>query len=565
MKKDNLLKAVKQAILQQAIQGKLTADWRAQHTDTEPASELLKRIKAEKQKLIAEKKIRKEKPLPPITQDEIPFELPDDWVWCRLGEIIVNSNNLNIHKEFSDDTLINYVDIDAVDNKSYKIKKAKTLPVKQLSSRARRVLKKDYILYSLVRPYLNNLAIIEDEKENYIGSTGLAVFDCLFIENKYIFWTLLTKYIENIYLSLMDGFNSPSITHDQFKNTIIPLPPLAEQKVIVEKVEKLMQQAEAISQGAHFKDFEIIDAKAYQLLKEYYYIKNMLDEIRKQKQNIIQLKQSILQEAIQGKLTEDWRKQSRKLSGPDTEPASELLKRIKAEKQKLIKEKKIRKEKPLPPITQDEIPFELPDGWVWCRFVDTAFIVRGGSPRPIGNYITTEKDGINWIKIGDTKNNSKYIYTTQQKIKKEGLKKSRYVEPGDFLLTNSMSFGKPYIMRTTGCIHDGWLLIKTPKSIINEDYLYYMLSSEYTYKSFKESARGGVVQNLNIDKVKETIIPIPPLAEQKAIVEKVENLMQKVSAMEEAINQSEQNAQMLMQAVLKEAFEGKKEEVEYVK
>ncbi|SFV66939.1 Type I restriction-modification system, specificity subunit S [hydrothermal vent metagenome] len=202
----------------------------------------------------------------------------------------------------------------------------------------------------------------------------------------------------------------------------------------------------------------------------------------------------------------------------------------------------------------------MPDGWVWCRFKDTAFIVRGGSPRPISNYITTAKDGINWIKIGDTKNNSKYIYSTQQKIKKEGLKKSRYVEPGDFLLTNSMSFGKPYIMRTTGCIHDGWLLIKTPKSIINEDYLYHMLSSSYTYTSFKKSARGAIVQNLNIDKVKGTIIPVPPLAEQKAIAKKVESLMQKVSQMEEEIKKSEENAQMLMQAILKEAFKSKEKE-----
>jgi len=279
----------------------------------------------------------------------------------------------------------------------------------------------------------------------------------------------------------------------------------------------------------------------------------LYSEIKNQQELLRILKQSILQEAIQGKLTEDWRKQNLNI-----EPASELLKRIKTEKEKLISEKKIRKEKPLPPITDEEIPFELPKGWVWCMFVDTAFIVRGGSPRPIGNYLTTDKDGINWIKIGDTKNDNKYIYSTQQKIKKDGLKKSRYVEPGDFLLTNSMSFGKPYIMRTTGCIHDGWLLIKTPREIIDEDYLYYMLSSNYTYKSFKESARGGVVQNLNIDKVKETIIPIPPLAEQEVIVEKVKTLMQKVSAMEEDIQQSEQNTKMLMQAVLKEAFTNNK-------
>src|SRR5690606_10940311 len=140
-----------------------------------------------------------------------------------------------------------------------------------------------------------------------------------------------------------------------------------------------------------------------------------------QKRLITALKQAVLQEAIQGKLTEEWRKQN-----PDVEPTSELLKRIKAEKAQLIKDKKIRKEKPLPPITEDEIPFELPDGWVWCRFVDIAEIARGGSPRPIGNYLTNDENGINWIKIGDTKNDDKFINSTREKIKPEGMKKSRF-------------------------------------------------------------------------------------------------------------------------------------------
>lgn len=285
---------------------------------------------------------------------------------------------------------------------------------------------------------------------------------------------------------------------------------------------------------------------------------SLLDsEIKNQKELITQLKQSILQEAIQGKLTADWRKQN-----PNTESASELLKRIKEEKNQLIRDKKIKKEKALPPITEEEIPFALPEGWVWCRFVDIAEIARGGSPRPIDNYLTNDENGINWIKIGDTKNDDKFINSTREKIKPEGMKKSRFVEPGDFLLTNSMSFGRPYIMRTTGCIHDGWLLIQYTKTFIEQDYLYSMLSSKYVYDSFKETARGGVVQNLNIDKARATIIPIPPLSEQQVIIEIVESLMEKCQALEKEIKTSESNTQKLMQAVLKEAFEGKEEVVE---
>lgn len=268
------LSKLKKSILQEAIQGKLTEEWRSQNPINEPASELLKHIKAEKVKLIKEKKIKKEKPLPKILNEEIPFELPENWVWCRLGEVIVNADNLDIQKNLNPNEIINYVDIDAIDNKKQIIREAKVLPVGELSSRARRVLKSGQILYSLVRPYLNNLAIVEVDKPNYIGSTGFAVFDCIRIENKYVFWLLLSKYIEDIYLGFMDGFNSPSITHDQFRNTIIPIPPLEEQKAIVEKVEALMQKCQHLE-----------------------------NEIAKSETNAEMLMQAVLKEAFESKET----------------------------------------------------------------------------------------------------------------------------------------------------------------------------------------------------------------------------------------------------------------------
>lgn len=267
-----LLTQLKQSILQEAIQGKLTAEWRKQNPEVEPASELLQRIKAEKAQLIKDKVIKKEKPLPPITAEEIPFDLPEGWVWCRLGEIIVNADNLDIQKKLSPNEIINYVDIDAIDNKKQVIREAKALPVHELSSRARRVLKKGQILYSLVRPYLHNLAIVNEDKPNFIGSTGFAVFDCISVDNKYVFWLMLSKYIEDIYLDFMDGFNSPSITHDQFKSTIIPVPPVEEQKAIVEKVETLMQKCQALE-----------------------------DEIKTSEANAEMLMQAVLKEAFEGK------------------------------------------------------------------------------------------------------------------------------------------------------------------------------------------------------------------------------------------------------------------------
>jgi type I restriction enzyme S subunit len=168
--------------------------------------------------------------------------LPEGWEWCRLGEVVRFSDNLNIHSEYSPSQLINYIDIDAIDNKKQRIKEPKVLPVRELSSRARRVLKKGHVLYSLVRPYLHNLAIVEKEKEFLIGSTGFAVFTPILSSAKFLFWLLLSRYIEELYLKFMDGFNSPSITHEQFTSTLIPFPPYEEQKAIVEKVESLMEK-----------------------------------------------------------------------------------------------------------------------------------------------------------------------------------------------------------------------------------------------------------------------------------------------------------------------------------
>jgi len=152
--------------------------------------------------------------------------------------------------------------------------------------------------------------------------------------------------------------------------------------------------------------------------------------------------------------------------------------------------------------------------WETCLLQDVFQINRGGSPRPIHNFYTDEEDGINWIKIGDTKNTIKYITKTKQKIKPEAVKFSRQVSPGDFVLSNSMSFGKPYIMKISGCIHDGWLLLSPKTNKTNNDYLYNILSSDLIYQLFKKSTIGGVVDNLNIELVKKIRIPVPPIEKQ---------------------------------------------------
>ena len=170
------------------------------------------------------------------------------------------------------------------------------------------------------------------------------------------------------------------------------------------------------------------------------------------------------------------------------------------------------------PHYQQDVPFEVPISWEWCKLGTVNEIARGGSPRPIKDYLTNDVNGINWIKIGDTTKDGKYIDSVKERIRPEGVKKSRMVHKGDFLLTNSMSFGRPYILNVDGCIHDGWLVISPIGEAYMSDFLYYLLSSPYAFEQFTNVASGGVVTNLNSDKVADTKFPLPPLAEQKRIV-----------------------------------------------
>ena len=162
---------------------------------------------------------------------------------------------------------------------------------------------------------------------------------------------------------------------------------------------------------------------------------------------------------------------------------------------------------------------------MWVRLGFVTEIARGGSPRPIKAFLTTKGNGIPWIKIGDSDKGGKYINSTEEFIIKDAVSKSRMVHKGDFLLTNSMSFGRPYILNIGGCIHDGWLVISNIYNVFNVEYLYYLLSSRFAYYQFCKTVSGAVVKNLNTEKVADSIVPLPPLSEQKRIVAKIEELL----------------------------------------
>ena len=339
--------------------------------------------------------------------------------------------------------------------------------------------------------------IHEIDEPSYINQR-VALIRINKINTAYFYTVLSSPYLVDVIKSNKTSTND-NISMGLIEDFLIPLPPLIEQQRIVEKINFLEP-----------------------LIQDYDKYEKQLTEL--ESSFVDKLKKSILQYAIEGKLVKQ---------DQNDEPASVLLERIKAEKEALIKTGKIKRDKNESYIFQgddknyyeqiDYLP-PIPSNWKYIKLSFVIDVARGGSPRPIQDYLTTKSDGYNWIKIGDTDVNSKYITSTKEKIKKEGLYKTRLVHPGDFLLTNSMSFGHPYILKIDGCIHDGWLVLSDTIGVYDKDFLYYLLSSPYIYKSFCSSVGGSVVKNLNSDKVSNTIIPLISMNEQIKIANKLEKI-----------------------------------------
>ena len=284
---------------------------------------------------------------------------------------------------------------------------------------------------------------------------------------------ILLEYAEIVINSMslvpfVTGAAQPKLSQNMMNKIAIPVPPLEEQQRIVDVVKE------------SFKILDTID----ELQRAYVF-------------DVEVLKSKLIDAGIQGKLTEQL-------------PEDGVSEEIKGDDYIL---------------EQDKI-LDIPATWNWIRLGWAMEVERGGSPRPIKAFLTDSDDGINWIKIGDVEKDGKYIIQTREKIKPEGEKKSRKVYPGDFLLTNSMSFGRPYISKIEGCIHDGWLLLRNSKNVFDLDYLYWLLSSNYAYNQFVQKASGATVDNLNKDKVASAIIPLPPIQEQKRIASRIEELIQ---------------------------------------
>ena len=478
---------LKNSILQMAVQGKLVP----QDPNDEPASVLLERIRTEKERLIKEKKIKREKnpsvifkgadntPYEKIGDevrslaDEVPFDIPDSWEWVRirsLGEIVRGSGIKRNETVQQGLPCVRYGELYTTYQTSFT--SAVSFIAPDLYEKCKHFSYGD-VLMTLTGENKPDIA----KAVAYLGTEPIAASGDLAFWTRhgmnplFLSYIMASPYIIARKVALATGDIIVHISGDKLGTILLPVPPLAEQERIV----ACIQEAELVIENYAIK------ATALQKLQDSF------PEA---------LKKSILQEAVQGKLVPQ---------DPSDEPAEALLERIRAEKQRLIKEGKIKKDKHESVIFRrdnshyekldgvercidDELLFEIPDSWEWVRLGTVLEIARGGSPRPIQQYLTTEPDGINWIKIGDTDKGGKYIYKTKEKIRPEGVAKSRMVHSGDFLLTNSMSFGRPYILKSDGCIHDGWLVLSNRFECYSVDFLYYILSSPFAYYQFCDIA-----------------------------------------------------------------------------
>ena len=514
---------LKNSILQMAVQGKLVP----QDPNDEPASVLLERIRAEKERLIKEKKIKKEKnpsvifrgadnlPYekvgknePVCIVDEVPFDIPDSWEWVRLSSVVYNHGQTKPEKDFC------YIDIGSIDNQHQKLSAVETIiSPEKAPSRARKIIYKGDIIYSTVRPYLHNMCIIDRNFSKMpIASTGFAVFTChADFYNEFLFYYLMSpdfdSYANNVENS--KGVAYPAINDTRLYKALIPLPPVDEQHRIVDKIKSVLPEIEK---------YDLVETELSNMNRDF-------------PEN---LKRSILQWAVQGRLVPQ---------DPSDEPAEVLLERIRTEKQRLVKEGKIKKDKHESVIFRrdnshyekldgtercidDELPFEIPETWKWIR-LGTLFQHNTGKALNASNrdgqkltYITTSN--LYWDRF--VLDSLKEMFFTDSEIEK------CTVQQGDLLVCEGGDIGRAAIwnynmpMRIQNHIHR--LRAYVP---ICTRFFYYLF---YLYKGAGWiGGKGIAIQGLSSNAIHNLLFPLPPLKEQFRIVEKLDNALQKVNTL----------------------------------
>ena len=475
---------LRNSILQMAIEGKLTE----QRAEDGNASELLKEIKAEKAKLIAEKKIKKEKPLPEISENEIPFEIPDNWIWAYVGDLFMHNTgkamNSSVKKINKTGSIRKFITTSNVYWNKFELTNLKEMFFSD---------------DELERCTITTGDILICEGGAYYGRTAIwnKDYDICFQNHvhrlrKYknlinMFFYYIFYFYRNNGLMQSKGTAMPGLSSVVLHNTVIPLPPLAEQKRIVARLEEILPQVD---------EYE----KAY----------NELQELNKKFPD--NLKNSLLQMAIEGKLVEQRAEDGN---------ARDLLKEIQTEKAKLIAEKKIKKEKPLPEISEDEIPFEIPDNWVWCKLgmiSNYAQLKVKIKPQEITKNMWS-------LDLEDIEKNTgriiSKISTSERSIKGEKV----LFKKGNILYSKL----RPYLKKILIADEDG---ITTPELVpfniygdSYQEYFLWYLRSPYVDDTVNSVCYGVKMPRVGTDTMLNLLVPLPPLTEQKRIVAKLEQLL----------------------------------------
>ncbi len=513
---------LKNSILLMAVQGKLVP----QDPNDEPASVLLERIHAEKERLIKEKKIKREKnpsvifkgadntPYEKIGDevrslaDEVPFDIPDSWEWVRLGNISSYAETKQKVNATSADPSIWGLDLEDIE------KGGRLLEYKTVGERKavgdKTVFTKGDILYSKLRPYLLKIFVAPDDGICTPEIVPFRVYGG--IDPSYIVNYLKSPYVDNLINSITYGVKMPRVGTETMTSLLVPIPPLEEQRRIVEKIDEVASAVSAYD--VTYQKSEALNSTFPEALKK-----------------------SILQEAVQGKLVPQ---------DPTDEPAEALLERIRAKKQQLIKEGKIKKDKHESVIFRrdnshyekrgseevcidDEIPFEVPPSWALIRLDDIGIYRKG----PFGSSLTKSMfvpKGADTVKVYEQKNAIQKdhtlgtYYITRQYY--ESKMRSFTVEPGDILVSCAGTIGETYVLPEQielGIINQA-LMRMTIFAPIDLDY--FLLYFDYVLKqTAKESSKGSAIKNIPPFEIfKKLILPLPPLEEQKRIVEKVREL-----------------------------------------
>ncbi|MGT5466433.1 restriction endonuclease subunit S [Escherichia coli] len=541
------IKKLRELILELAVRGKLVP----QDPNDEPASELLKRIAAEKAELVKQGKIKKQKPLPEISEEEKPFELPEGWEWVTLatvGEIVGGGTPKSDNPQFWAKNGIKWItpaDLYGLKGK-YITSGARDISPAGLSNSSARLMPKGSVLFSSRAP-IGYVAIADAELSTNQGFKSCVPYIKESAEYIYYFLLASAKKID----AEASGTTFKEVSGAIVSKILLPLPPLSEQLKIVSRANELMSLCDQLEQqsltslDAHQQLVETLlgtltdSQNAEELAENWARISEHFDTLFTTEASVDALKQTILQLAVMGKLVPQ---------DPNDEPASELLKRIAQEKAQLVKEGKIKKQKSLPPISDEEKPFELPEGWEWSYLSDIGILARGRSKHRPRNDPTLYADGtIPLVQTGDVARSNGCINTYSALYNQLGLSQSKLWNKGTLCITIAANIADSGILNFDACFPDSVVGFTPYENEIPVLYFhYFMMTIKSTLEKFAPST---AQKNINIDILSQLFFPCPPLEEFHRIVDKVQNLLSVCDVLRAYIQSAQQTQLHLADAL----------------